>query len=187
MLIVVDKNADGERSYDLYSRMLKDRVVFLNGETNDNTCNSIITQLLYLDSLNNEDIMLYVNSPGGSCSAGLSVVDTMNLIKSDVRTIVTGIAASMGSIIASSGTKGKRYILPHAEFMIHQVLSGTRGQVSDMEIAVKHANKTYDKLLSVLAKNTGQTKAKLKRDCDRDNWMDSKQSVKYGLCDEVLK
>jgi len=171
----------------IYDKMVEDRVLFLTGDTNAQRCSSLVAHLLYLDSVNQDDIKLYIDSPGGSCSAGLSVVDTMRLIKSDVSTVVVGIAASMGSVIASSGTKGKRFILPHSELMIHQVLSGTRGQVTDMRIDLEHAERTYDKLLNILATNTGQTVKKLRADCDRDNWLDAEASVKYRLVDEVLK
>lgn len=176
---------DKEKS-SIYDKMVTSRILFLVGDTNRDRCSTLVAHLLYLDSLNNDDIKLYIDSPGGSCSAGLSVVDTMNLIKSNVVTVVTGIAASMGAIIASSGTKGKRFILPHAEVMIHQVSSGAEGQVSDMRISLQHAERTYDRLLKVLSKNTGQTIDKLKVDCDRDNWMTAEESVKYGLCDVVL-
>jgi len=172
---------------DIYDKMVEDRILFLTGETTAQRCSSIVAHLLYLDSINNDDIKLYVDSGGGSCSAGLSVVDTMRLIKSNVSTVVVGIAASMGAVIASSGTKGKRFILPHSEYMIHQVLSGTSGQVSDMIIDVEHAKKTYDKLLDILVENTGQKLPKLKKDCDRDYWLDAEASVKYGLADEVLR
>ena len=174
------------KEQNIYEKMVNERILFLVGDTNQERCSNLVAQLLYLDSISHEDITLYIDSQGGSCTAGLSVMDTMNIIKSDVCTIVTGMAASMGSIIASSGTKGKRFIYPHSEFMIHQVSSGTSGQVSDMRISLENAERTYGKLLKILQKNTGKTIKQLRKDCDRDTWLDAEQSIKYGLCDKVL-
>lgn len=184
---VVEKTAQGERSYDIYSRLLKDRIVMLNGEVNEQSCNSIIAQMLFLESDNPDaDIVFYINSPGGSVTDGMAVIDTMNFIKCDVMTIVAGQAASMGSLLASSGTKGKRLMLPHSTHMIHQVLAGYKGQASDIEI---HTNETlrWKKVLNeVYVKNTGKTYDVILKDTDRDHFMTAEQSVEYGLADEVI-
>ena len=175
--VVIEQTSRGERSYDIYSRLLKDRIIMLTGPVEDNMANSIIAQLLFLDAQDNtKDIYLYINSPGGSVSAGLAIVDTMNFIKSDVQTIVMGIAASMGTIIASSGAKGKRFMLPNAEYLIHQPMGGTGGgtQQSDMAIAAEQLLKTRKKLEKILSDNSGKTIKQIHKDAERDYWMDAK-------------
>ena len=158
---VIEKSSNKEYAYDLYSRLLKDRIIFLSGEINDTVANIVVSELLYLDSQNHEDIFLYINSPGGSVTSGFAIYDTMNYIKSDVRTIVIGIAASMGAFLLSSGTKGKRCALPNAEVMIHQVLGGAQGQATDIKIHAEHILQTKNKLNEILSKNTGQDLKKL--------------------------
>lgn len=184
---VIEQTANGERSYDIYSRLLKERIVMLNGEVNDAVCNSIIAQMLFLESENPDaEILFYINSPGGSVIDGMAVVDTMNFISCDVRTIVAGEACSMGSIIACSGTKGKRMMLPHSIHMIHQVLSGYKGQASDMEI---HTNETlrWKKVLNGLYSDiTGKPYDEVVKDTDRDNFMTAEQAIAYGLADEII-
>ncbi len=188
--VVIEQTSRGERSYDIYSRLLKDRIIMLTGPVEDNMANSIIAQLLFLDAQDNtKDIYLYINSPGGSVSAGLAIVDTMNFIKSDVQTIVMGIAASMGTIIASSGAKGKRFMLPNAEYLIHQPMGGTGGgtQQSDMAIAAKQLLKTRKKLEKILSDNSGKTVKQIHKDAERDYWMDAKETLKYGFIDEIME
>ena len=188
--VVIDQTSRGERSYDIYSRLLKDRIIMLTGPVEDNMANSIIAQLLFLDAQDNtKDIYLYINSPGGSVSAGLAIVDTMNFIKSDVQTIVMGIAASMGTIIASSGAKGKRFMLPNAEYLIHQPMGGTGGgtQQSDMAIAAEQLLKTRKKLEKILSDNSGKTVKQIHKDAERDYWMDAKETLKYGFIDEIME
>ncbi|WP_315678317.1 ATP-dependent Clp protease proteolytic subunit ClpP [Streptococcus mutans] len=188
--VVIEQTSRGERSYDIYSRLLKDRIIMLTGPVEDNMANSIIAQLLFLDAQDNtKDIYLYINSPGGSVSAGLAIVDTMNFIKSDVQTIVMGIAASMGTIIASSGTKGKRFMLPNAEYLIHQPMGGTGGgtQQSDMAIAAEQLLKTRKKLEKILSDNSGKTVKQIHKDAERDYWMDAKETLKYGFIDEIME
>lgn len=188
--VVIEQTSRGERSYDIYSRLLKDRIVMLTGPVEDNMANSIIAQLLFLDAQDStKDIYLYVNSPGGSVSAGLAIVDTMNFIKSDVQTIVMGMAASMGTIIASSGAKGKRFMLPHAEYMIHQPMGGTGAgtQQSDLTIAAEHLLQTRETLEKILADNSGQTLKKVHADAERDNWMTAKETLDYGFIDEIME
>ncbi len=188
--VVIEQTSRGERSYDIYSRLLKDRIVMLTGPVEDNMANSIIAQLLFLDAQDStKDIYLYVNSPGGSVSAGLAIVDTMNFIKSDVQTIVMGMAASMGTIIASSGAKGKRFMLPHAEYMIHQPMGGTGAgtQQSDLTIAAEHLLQTRETLEKILADNSGQTLEKVHIDAERDNWMTAKETLDYGFIDEIME
>ncbi len=184
---VIEKNNSGERCYDIYSRLLKDRIIILNGEIDDNTSNIIVAELLYLDSINNEDISLYINSPGGSVTAGMAIYDTMNYIKSDVSTICVGIAASMASILLSSGTKGKRYALPNSEVMIHQPLGGVQGQATEIKIAAERILKLKDKVNKLLSINTNQDIKKIESDTERDNFMNSEEALKYGLIDKILK
>ena len=187
---VIEQSSRGERAYDIYSRLLKDRIIMLTGQVEDGMANSIIAQLLFLDAQDStKDIYLYINTPGGSVSAGLAIVDTMNFIKSDVQTIVMGIAASMGTIIASSGTKGKRFMLPHAEYMIHQPMGGTGGgtQQTDMAIAAEHLLKTRRTLEKILAENSGQSKEKVHADAERDNWMTAQETLDYGFIDEIME
>lgn len=183
---VLEKSNNEERAYDLYSRLLVDRIIFLSGEINDVKANIIVSELLYLDSLNHEDIYLYINSPGGSVSAGFAIYDTMNYIKSDVKTICVGLAASMGAFLLSSGAKGKRCALENAEVMIHQPLGGTEGQASDIKIACEHILKIKEKLNKILAKNTNQDIKKITIDTDRDNFMSATEAKKYGLIDEII-
>ena len=183
---VIERNSNKEYAYDLYSRLLKDRIIMLSGEINDNVASIVVSELLYLDSINHEDIYLYINSPGGSVTSGFAIYDTMNFIKSDVRTIVVGMAASMGAFLLSSGTKGKRCALKNAEVMIHQVLGGAQGQATDIKIAAEHILKIKKKLNLILATNTGQSINKIIRDCERDNYMSSEEALQYGLIDEII-
>lgn len=183
---VLEKTSNGDRVYDLCSRLLKDRIIILNGEIDDNTSNIIVSELLYLDSINNRDISLYINSPGGSITSGMAIYDTMNYIKSDIKTIVIGMAASMAAFLLSSGTKNKRYALKNAEVMIHQPLGGMEGQASDMKIACERILKTKNKLNQILANNTNQSLKKIIKDTDRDYYLDAKEALDYGLIDEIL-
>ncbi len=183
---VLEKNNNHEVAYDLYSRLLEDRIIFLSDEITDQTANLIISELLYLDSKNNEDIYMYINSPGGSVTSGMAIYDTMNYIKSDVRTICVGIAASMAAFLLSSGTKGKRFALENADVMIHQPLGGMQGQASDMEIACKRILKMKEKLNKILAKNTNQSLTKIKKDTDRDYYLSSHEAKQYGLIDQII-
>ena len=184
--MVVEQSNNGERSYDIYSRLLEDRIIFLSGEIDDNTANTVVAELLYLEGKDpDKDIYLYINSPGGSVSAGLAIYDTMNYIKSDVSTICVGLAASMGAFLLSSGAKGKRFSLPNGEIMIHQPLGGAQGQASDIEIQAKHILKTKDKLNKILAENTGKDLAVIEKDVDRDNYMSADEALAYGLIDKV--
>lgn len=185
--IVVEQENDGERSYDIYSKLLKNRIIFLSGEIDDNLSNSIVAQLLYLDSLNHQDIYLYINSPGGSVSSGFAIYDTMNFIESDVSTICFGIAASMGAFLLSSGAKGKRMILPNADVMIHQVLGKSEGQASDIKIATDRILDLKMRINKILAKNTGKSIQKIEKDTDRDNYLSAKEAVEYGLVDKITK
>ncbi|HEM5087200.1 TPA: ATP-dependent Clp protease proteolytic subunit [Streptococcus suis] len=187
--VVIEQTSRGERSYDIYSRLLKDRIIMLTGPVEDNMANSIIAQLLFLDAQDPiKDIYLYVNTPGGSVSAGLAIVDTMNFIKADVQTIVMGTAASMGTIIASSGAKGKRFMLPNAEYMIHQPMGGTGGgtQQTDMAIAAEHLLKTRNKLEKILADNSGKTVKQIHKDAERDYWMSAEETLAYGFIDQIM-
>ncbi|MFZ2668498.1 MAG: ATP-dependent Clp protease proteolytic subunit [Streptococcus suis] len=187
--VVIEQTSRGERSYDIYSRLLKDRIIMLTGPVEDNMANSIIAQLLFLDAQDpTKDIYLYVNTPGGSVSAGLAIVDTMNFIKADVQTIVMGTAASMGTIIASSGTKGKRFMLPNAEYMIHQPMGGTGGgtQQTDMAIAAEHLLNTRNKLEKILAENSGKTVKQIHKDAERDYWMSAEETLAYGFIDQIM-
>ena len=185
--MVVDKVVNGERSDDIFSRLLKNRIVLLSGEIDDNLSNSIVAQLLYLDSINHDDISLYINSPGGSVTAGMAIYDTMNFVKSNVSTICIGIAASMAAFLLSSGENGKRYILPNAEVMIHQPLGGAQGQATEIKIAAEHILKLRDKLNKILSKNTNQSLETIALDTERDNFMDSDEALKYGLVDKIIK
>lgn len=184
---VIEKEINGERVYDIYSRLLKDRIIILNGEINDSVSNCIVAQLLYLDSLNNDDISLYINSPGGSISSGMAIYDTMNFIKSDVSTICIGMCASMGAFLLSSGCKGKRYALPNSEVMIHQPLGGAQGQATEIKIVAEHIIKIREKLNKILSLNTGKNIAKIQRDTERDNYMSSEDALLYGLIDKIIE
>ena len=184
---IIEKNETGERAYDIYSRLLKDRIIILNGEITDNSSNIVVAQLLYLDSLNNDDISLYINSPGGSITAGMAIFDTMNFIKSDVSTICVGMAASMAAFLLSSGEKGKRYILPNAEVMIHQPLGGAQGQATEFKIAAERILKLKKKLNKILSDNTGKDIDTIDNDTERDYFMDSDEALNYGIVDKVLK
>jgi ATP-dependent Clp protease protease subunit len=185
---VVEKSSMGERAYDIYSRLLKERIIFLGSPVNDAVANTVIAQLLFLASEDDKkDIKLYINTPGGSVTAGLAIYDTMQYIKPDVSTICIGMAASMGAVLLASGAKGKRLILPNAEVMIHQVMGGAEGQATDIKIRAEHILKIKDKLNVILAKHTGQDIDKIERDTDRDNFMSAEQAVKYGLVDKIIK
>lgn len=184
---VIEKSNIGERAYDIYSRLLKDRIIILSGEIDDNLANSIVAQLLYLDSINNDTINLYINSPGGSITSGMAIYDTMNFIKSDVSTICIGMAASMAAFLLSSGKKGKRFCLPNSEVMIHQPLGGAQGQATEIKIAAERILKLKDKLNTILAKNTGKSLKQIERDTERDNFMDSNEAFEYGIVDKILK
>lgn len=184
---IIEKNETGERAYDIYSRLLKDRIIILNGEITDNSSNIVVAQLLYLDSLNNDDISLYINSPGGSITAGMAIFDTMNFIKSDISTICVGMAASMAAFLLSSGEKGKRYILPNAEVMIHQPLGGAQGQATEIKIAAERILKLKKKLNKFLSDNTGKDIDTIDNDTERDYFMDSDEALNYGIVDKVLK
>ena len=184
--MVVDQTANGERSYDIYSRLLEDRIIFITGEINDQTADLVVAQLIYLEAKNpDKDISIYINSPGGSVSAGLAIYDTMKYIKCDVCTICVGMAASMGAFLLSSGTKGKRYALANSEIMIHQPLGGAQGQASEIKIAAEHILKTRDKLNKILSENTGKSLKEIEKDTDRDNFMSADEACKYGLVDKV--
>ncbi|MDR3156823.1 MAG: ATP-dependent Clp endopeptidase proteolytic subunit ClpP [Lactobacillales bacterium] len=184
---VIEQSSRGERAYDIYSRLLKDRIIMLTGPIDDNVANAIIAQLLFLDAQDStKDVYLYINSPGGSVSAGLAVFDTMNLIRSDVQTIVIGMAASMGSFLSAAGTKGKRYALPNAEIMIHQPLGGAQGQATEILIAADHIKKTRERLNKILSERTGQDLKTIEKDTDRDNYMTADEAKIYGLIDEIL-
>ncbi len=184
---VVERTSSGERTYDLYSRLLDDRIVFLSGEINDALANTIVAQLIFLEGKDaTKDISLYINSPGGSVTAGMAIYDTMNYIKCDVSTICIGMAASMGAFLLSSGTKGKRFALPNSEIMIHQPLGGAQGQASDIKIHAEHILRTKAKLNRILAENCGKDIATLERDTDRDNFMSADEARAYGLIDKVF-
>ena len=188
--VVIEQTSRGERSYDIYSRLLKDRIIMLTGPVEDNMANSIIAQLLFLDAQDStKDIYLYVNTPGGSVSAGLAIVDTMNFIKSDVQTIVMGVAASMGTIIASSGAKGKRFMLPNAEYLIHQPMGGAGSgtQQTDMAIVAEHLLRTRNTLEKILAENSGKSVEQIHKDAERDYWMSAQETLEYGFIDEIME
>ncbi len=184
---VIEKTSFGERAYDIYSRLLKDNIIFLGGGIDDHTANIIIAQLLFLQSEDpKKDISLYINSPGGSVTATLAIIDTMNHIKNDVSTVCVGIAASGGAMILSAGKQGKRFVLPNSEVMIHQPLGGAEGQATDIEISARHILKTRENLNKMLAKNTGQPLSKIEKDVERDFFMSAEEAKKYGIVDKVL-
>ena len=184
---IIEQTSRGERSYDLYSRLLEDRIIFLSGEIDDAAANTVVAQLIYLEAKDpSKDISLYINSPGGSVSAGLAIYDTMNYVKCDVSTICIGMAASMGAFLLSSGQKGKRFALPNSEIMIHQPLGGVQGQATEIQIAAEHILKTKRKLNEILAKNSGRTVQELERDTDRDNYLSAQEALEYGLIDKVF-
>ena len=185
--VIIDKENSGERSYDIFSRLLKDRIILLSGEIDDNLANIIVSELLYLDSLNHDDISLYINSPGGSITSGMAIMDTMNFIKSDVSTICLGMAASMGAFLLSCGAKGKRYILPNAEVMIHQPLGGVEGQATEIKIVAERILKLKEKLNKILDENTGKELNTITNDTERDYFLDSKEALKYGIVDKILE
>ena len=185
--IVIERTSQGERSYDIYSRLLKDRIIMLNGEINDDTANSIIAQLLFLAAEDEKkDISIYINSPGGSISAGMAIYDTMNLIKPDVSTICVGMCASMAAFLLAAGAKGKRYALPNSEVMIHQPLGGVQGQATEIEIAAKHILDIKKKMNKILSSLTGKELSQIEKDTDRDNYMDANSALEYGIIDKIL-
>lgn len=184
---VIDRTENGERAYDIYSRLLEDRIVFITGEINDALANTVVAQLIYLEAKDaTKDISLYINSPGGSVTAGMAIYDTMNYIKCDVSTICIGMAASMGAFLLSSGAKGKRFVLPNSEVMIHQPLGGASGQATEIQIIANHIQKTKEKLTKILAKNSGQPFEKVLADCERDNYMSAEEALEYGLVDKIF-
>ena len=185
---VIEQTSKGERSYDIYSRLLKDRIIFLGEEVNEVTASLVVAQLLFLESEDPEkDIHLYINSPGGSVTAGMAIYDTMQYIKCDVSTICMGMAASMGAFLFSSGAKGKRYILPNAEVMIHQPLGGAKGQATEILIAADHIKRTKERLNKILAENTGKSVEEIFNDTERDNWLTAEEAVAYGLADKIIE
>ena len=185
--MVVEQTSRGERSYDIYSRLLKDRIIFLGSEVNDVTANLVVAQMLFLEAEDpDKDIQLYINSPGGSVTAGMAIYDTMHFIRCDVCTNCIGMAASMGAFLLAGGTKGKRYALPNAEIMIHQPSGGTQGQATEIEIAAKHILKTKEKMNRILAENCGRTYEELVNATDRDNWKSAQEAMEFGLIDEVI-
>lgn len=185
--MVVDQTSSGERSFDIYSRLLEDRIIFLTGEITDETANSVVAQLIFLEGKDpDKDISLYINSPGGSVSAGMAIYDTMNFIKCDVTTICVGLAASMGAFLLSSGTKGKRFALPNSEIMIHQPLGGARGQASDIEIQANHIKRIKEKINNILSEQSGQPLQKVQKDTDRDYYMTASEALEYGLIDKIF-
>ena len=183
---VLEKTLNTERVYDLYSRLLQDRIIFLSGDIDDNTANIVVSELLYLDSINHDDINIYINSPGGSITSGMAIYDTMNYIKSDVSTICVGMAASMAAFILSSGKKGKRYSLKNSEVMIHQPLGGAQGQATEIKIAAQRILKLKDKLNKILSINTDKDIKTIENDTERDNFMDSNEALEYGIIDKIL-
>jgi ATP-dependent Clp protease, proteolytic subunit ClpP len=184
--MIVDKEISGERSYDIFSRLLKNRIILLSGEIDDILANTVVAELLYLDSLSHEDISIYINSPGGNVTSGFAIYDTMNFIKSDVSTICLGMAASMAAFLLSSGKEGKRYALPNSEVMIHQPLGGASGQATEIKIAAEHILKTKKKLNEILAKNTEKSIKQIENDTDRDNYLTANDAKDYGLVDKIL-
>ena len=185
--MVVEQTSKGERSYDIYSRLLKDRIIMLNGEVNDDSANLIVSQLLFLAAEDPEkDLQLYINSPGGAITAGMAIYDTMQYIKCDVSTICIGLAASMGAFLLAGGTKGKRFALPNAEIMIHQPLGGARGQATDIQITAEHILKTKERMNKMLSQFTGQDIETIKNDTERDNWKTAEEAAEYGLIDKVI-
>lgn len=185
--MVVEKEFDGERSYDIYSRLLKNRIIMLAGEVNDAMASNVVAQLLYLDSISHDDISLYINSPGGSITSGMAIYDTMNFIKSDVSTICVGMAASMGAFLLSSGASGKRFALPNSEIMIHQPLGGAQGQATEIQIAAEHILKIKKRLNNILAKNTKKSLKTIEKDTERDHFLDANEALDYGLVDKIIK
>lgn len=184
---VVEKSSDGERAYDIYSRLLRDRIIMLSGEIDDNLANSVVAQLLYLDSINHDTISLYINSPGGSITAGMAIYDTMNYVKSNVSTICIGMSASMAAFLLSCGQKGLRYALPNSEVMIHQPLGGAQGQATEIKIAAEHILKLKEKINKILSKNTGQDLEKIQNDTERDYFLSADEALDYGLIDKVIE
>ncbi len=184
---VIEKQGQFERAYDIYSRLLKDRIIFLGTEITDDVANAVIAQLLFLDAQSDDDITIYINSPGGSVTSALAMYDTMQFVASDVATTCIGMAASAASLLLASGAQGKRTILPHAEVMIHQVLGGAHGQASDIDIHARHILKTKERLNKIMAKHTGQKVAKIEKDSDRDYFMSATEAKKYGIVDTVLR
>ena len=185
--IIVDKEQNSERSYDIFSRLLKDRIIILNGEIDSKLSSVIVSELLYLDSISQEDIFLYINSPGGSITEGMAIMDTMNYIKSDVKTICLGLAASMAAFLLSCGTKGKRYILPNAEVMIHQPLGGVEGQATEIKIVAERILRLKNKLNNILSENTNKSIDVIERDTERDHFLTAEEALEYGIVDEILK
>lgn len=185
--MVVERENSSERSYDIFSRLLKERIILISGEINDSLASNVVAELLYLDSLNHDDISIYINSPGGSVTSGMAIYDTMNFISSDVSTICIGMAASMGAFLLSSGTIGKRFCLPNSEVMIHQPLGGAEGQATEIKIAAEHILKLRDKLNHILSKNTNQTIEVIEKDTERDNFMSADESLAYGLIDQIIE
>ena len=183
---VLEKTMNGEKVYDLYSKLLEDRIIILSGEINDNTSNIIVSELLYLDSISNEDISIYINSPGGSITSGMAIYDTMNYIKSDVSTICIGMAASMAAFLLSSGQKGKRYILPNSEVMIHQPIGGVSGQATEINIAENRILKLKNKLNKILSNNTNKNIKEIEKDTERDYYMNSNEALEYGIIDKII-
>lgn len=183
---VLEKNYNGEKIYDIYTKLLQSRIIFINGEINDDLSCLVVSELLYLDSISNDDIFIYINSPGGSVTSGLAIIDTMNYIKSDVSTVSVGMCASMAAIILASGTKGKRLSLPNSEIMIHQVLGGTEGRASDIKIHAERILEIKKKLNNILASLTNQSVQKINKDTDRDYYMNPKDALKYGIIDKIL-
>ncbi|MCI9234022.1 MAG: ATP-dependent Clp endopeptidase proteolytic subunit ClpP [Bacilli bacterium] len=184
---VVERSSNGERVYDIYSRLLKDRIIVLSGEINDDSANAVVAELLYLDSLNHNDISIYINSPGGSVTAGMAIYDTMNFIESDVSTICLGMSASMAAFLLSSGTKGKRYCLPNSEVMIHQPLGGAQGQATEIKIAAERILKLREKLNHILSENTGKDLKTVEADTERDYFLSAKEALNYGIIDKILE
>lgn len=184
---IIEKNAGHEYTYDIYSRLLKDRIIILSGEITDEVANTVVAELLYLDSINQKDINLYINSPGGSVTAGMAIYDTMNFVKSDVSTICIGMSASMAAFLLSSGEKGKRFVLPNSEVMIHQPLGGVEGQATEIKIAAERILKMKEKLNKLLSKNTGKELKEIEKDTERDYFLTAKEAVEYGIVDNILK
>lgn len=184
---VVERSSNGERVYDIYSRLLKDRIIVISGEIDDDSANAVVAELLYLDSLNHNDISIYINSPGGSVTAGMAIYDTMNFIESDVSTICLGMSASMAAFLLSSGTKGKRYCLPNSEVMIHQPLGGAQGQATEIKIAAERILKLREKLNQILSKNTGKDLKTVEKDTERDYFLSAKEALDYGIIDKILE
>lgn len=183
---VLEKSSDGERVYDIYSRLLQDRIIILSGEIDDNISNSVVSQLLYLDSVNNDNISIYINSPGGSITAGMAIYDTMNFVKSKVSTICIGMSASMAAFLLSSGEKGLRFALPNSEVMIHQPLGGASGQATEIKIAAERILKLKSKLNKILSQNTGKPLKEIENDTERDYFLDAEEALNYGLIDKII-